>query len=105
MANQWTNVTLAARFAAQYKVCQETGCWLWVGVIGERGYGMIKDNYRTRLAHRGSYELHNGPLRPGLCICHRCDVPRCVNPAHLFAGSVTDNNRDKSAKGRAYRPA
>jgi hypothetical protein len=51
-------------------------------------------------AHRFSYQLHYGGLTADRVICHTCDNPPCVNPAHLFAGSVADNNRDMWRKGR-----
>lgn len=90
--------TLEERFLVQ--VDKSDGCWIWTGTIGSNGYGLIKDNYRTRTAHRVSYELHKGPIPQGLMICHTCDVKACVNPEHLYAGDAFDNMRDKKERGR-----
>lgn len=65
-----------------------------------RGYGVIYFNGRQTYTHRVSYELHVGPIPDGLFILHRCDVPACVNPDHLFVGSAADNVADMMAKGR-----
>lgn len=38
-----------------------------------------------------------------LCVLHKCDNPKCVNPSHMFLGTRRDNNIDKANKGRAAR--
>ncbi|QIB36543.1 HNH endonuclease [Ancylobacter pratisalsi] len=77
-------------------------CWLWKGARCSNGYGHISAPRPLRTtwkAHRVSYLLNKGdPI--GWCVCHRCDVPMCVNPAHLFLGTVKDNTADMLAKGR-----
>jgi hypothetical protein len=77
------------------------GCLVFVGSRSEDGYGFVGHAGRVRKTHRVSYELQTGKEIPeGLCVCHTCDNPPCVNPAHLWLGTVADNNRDRHAKGR-----
>ncbi len=82
------------------------GCWEWTGVR-RYGYGKFHETVergrprRQVLAHRRSWELHNGPIPGGMHVLHRCDNPPCINPAHLFLGTPADNMRDKMFKGRA----
>ena len=79
-------------------------CWLWTANRNSVGYGMIAPGYGGRssiLAHRASWELANGPVPAGLFVCHHCDTPLCVNPAHLFLGTDQENKDDMVRKGRS----
>jgi len=79
------------------------GCWLWRGSRDRIGYGHFRSRALASsgvLAHRYSWFIHHGPVLDGLDVCHRCDVPGCVNPQHLFLGTHTDNMRDMFAKKR-----
>lgn len=86
------------------KVNKTSGCWLWTaGTI--RGYGQfnlgrVAGKSRTAYAHRVSWELAHGPVAGDLSVLHRCDVPLCVNPEHLFLGTQQDNLADARQKGR-----
>jgi hypothetical protein len=92
------------------KVQKSEECWLWTGGLNSRSrwpgfrYGLLstgsRENHRKELAHRVSWEIHNGPIPPGAFVCHRCDNPICVRPDHLFIGSAADNADDRDQKGR-----
>lgn len=89
---------LSDRFLA--KVHKTDTCWLWTGSMRGYGYGKMKVNGEEIAAHRVSYANAFGPFDESLFVCHHCDVPSCVNPAHLFLGTHDDNMRDCKEKGR-----
>jgi hypothetical protein len=79
-------------------------CWEWQGYLNESGYGFTRIGGRggkAWLAHRLSWEIHNGQIPDGLHVLHKCDNPKCVNPNHLFLGTNLDNILDRVKKGRS----
>jgi hypothetical protein len=92
--------TLRERFEEKYEIDPDTGCWIWKASFTAKGYGRIEVESQVVGAHRVSWELFKGPIPDELCVLHRCDNPPCVNPEHLFLGTVADNNKDMTEKGR-----
>lgn len=95
-------LTTEQRFWA--KVRKTESYWLWTGKHNEWGYGkfQVSENKRVKYwsAHRYAYELLKGKEPGKLLVCHHCDTPPCVNPDHLFLGTVKDNTHDAMRKGR-----
>lgn len=94
------NAAAAERFESKVEKIPEAGCWVWMGSLNNKGYGVFSLNRKQKYAHRVSYQLYNGPIPDGLYVLHRCDNPACVSPTHLFLGTQKDNMRDMMAKGR-----
>jgi hypothetical protein len=95
---------LEERMLNKFRVDGATRCWLWTAAQDKKGYGVIQEGGfyapKNLLAHRASWMIHCGDIPEGLCVLHRCDRPPCINPDHLFLGTVRDNHADMDNKGR-----
>lgn len=90
----------------------DTGCWVWTGHAirpnrnASHCYGVISiwnpetKRGRAETTHRLSYREFVGEIPAGMCVMHKCDNPRCINPEHLAIGTQTQNMADMYAKGR-----
>src|SRR6266446_2571111 len=98
----WKKVDILDGFAT------DEDCWLWTAATDTKGYGIIHFKRKQYLAHRISYWIYkqycqSNLLRtPEICVLHRCDSPACINPSHLFLGTVADNNKDMYNKKRSH---
>lgn len=82
---------------------KDTDCWIWSGPTTKEGYGVLWAGRKQYKAHRIVYEYFAGEvIRPGLLACHKCDRSTCVNPAHIFIGTNSDNTKDAWNKGRLW---
>lgn len=96
-----TSKVMTEYLESNYIPVPEAGCWLWTGGWTQKGYGEIKDRGKMVMsAHRFFYTKYKGTIPKGMCVCHKCDTPACVNPDHLFIGTHRDNAQDKISKGR-----
>lgn len=90
----------------------DSGCWLWQGYCckGKMNYGMVPTRgWGSTLgvnakAHRFFYMHLVGPIPDGVYVLHKCDIPNCCNPEHLFLGSRLDNITDMVSKDRQWKP-
>jgi hypothetical protein len=82
------------------KFTKDEGCWNWTGAYA-REYGTFWLAGRQQRTSRVAYTLYVEPIPIGLCVLHRCDNPKCVNPQHLWLGTQGDNAADSKAKGRS----
>lgn len=93
------NQLLIKKLEDNSEVITESGCRLWLKSESV-GYGHLFWNGRQQLTHRLSYEAYKGVIPKGICVLHKCDIPSCINPNHLFLGTKRDNAIDRIKKGR-----
>jgi hypothetical protein len=92
---------IAERFWEKVAVGALSDCWPWLGgACG--GYGRIWDTDMgsNRRATEVALVLSGITVPPGAMVCHHCDTPRCVNPAHLYVGDAATNVADMDRRGR-----
>jgi hypothetical protein len=74
-------------------------CWEWTAYTNR--YGTFYDD-GIMFAHRWMFAFSRSIDAPQDRVLHRCDNPACVNPFHLFGGSLSDNSQDMVRKGRCW---
>lgn len=105
--------SLSPRSVATFwgKVQKTETCWLWDGQINAGGYGRMGIYVKGQsghgqvafYAHHLGWLLEKGPIPDGLLVLHKCDVPRCVRPDHLYLGTHAENMKDMKDRGRSPR--
>lgn len=100
--------TIEERFWEKVDIRSKDECWEWQAFVLDShnlaGYGRFKfTSGNVEYAHRVSWKLTYGEISSGLKVLHKCDNPPCVNPNHLFLGTLKDNSQDMVSKGRWKR--
>ena len=80
-------------------------CHEWRGALTGENYPSFALRGKTFHAHRVALRITLGEDFPDKLACHRCDHPRCVRAAHLFAGTAKENLDDARQKRRWNPPA
>lgn len=89
------------RFWSKVEKGSDQDCWEWKACVSDTGYGSFRVSKGSLCnAHRLAWELTHGPVPDGMCVLHKCDNRKCVNPNHLFLGTKKDNTQDMMSKGR-----
>jgi hypothetical protein len=84
----------------------DDACWQWRGGTYGTGHGYLTLRGKHVGAHRVAWMLGHGRAVPaGKAVCHTCDTPGCVNPAHLFVGTHRQNMADMVDKNRQSQGA
>lgn len=93
------DTTLDLRFVKLVDMSDTDGCWPWLGSADSKGYGEIQaykddsDKWIRKRATHVSWWYYTGEW-PTQWMLHKCHNPPCVNPNHLYEGTILENNRD-----------
>lgn len=101
MASGLRQMTMAERLWPRV-VVDANFCWVWMGARARFGHGSMTIEGRRRSPHQIAWLLAHAVIPDGLQVLHRCDVPACINPDHLFLGTQADNMADMRSKGRGF---
>lgn len=68
----------------------------------ENGYPTMRVMGKLERISRIIYRECFGEIPDNMCVMHKCDNTRCINPEHLTLGTLKDNSIDMARKGRQH---
>jgi len=103
MITRTNSLTKEQALQSRILIDETTKCWNWTGTKDKDGYGVFHWRNKRLRAHREALTVFGGiDVSSDLIVCHSCDNPSCINPDHLFVGTVKDNAQDALKKKRAF---
>ncbi len=97
------HAALVAYIESKIERITESGCWIWMAGLHEFGYGQAQIARKHWSAPRLAWTVYKSEIPAGAWVLHRCDIPQCCNPNHLFLGTPRNNIDDMLAKQRQIR--
>ena len=104
-SGKWVAQDPEKLFWRHVQITSRHECWEWQASLWSTGYGRFHIRGKPWKAHRAAWLFLHGDIPDGLCVLHKCDNRKCVNPHHLWLGTIADNDRDRDAKGRHHHPS
>ena len=69
-------------------------CMVWKYGLNRYGYGILTIDGKQELVHRAVFVQTRGHIPEDKQVNHLCNRPYCVQPSHLYAGTIQDNKDD-----------
>jgi HNH endonuclease len=101
LAHEMSDVDYLAHYLSRCKP-NPKGCLEYQGGRNEKGYSQVSVRNKRWALTRFVYTVTYGEIPAGHMVCHRCDNPPCINPAHLYTGTMAENARDSVEKVRHF---
>ena len=76
--------SLIEKLYSRLEIKDPDACWLWTGPVNHDGYARVWQDGRAMRAHVVAWMDRTGrKVWKNHELDHKCEVRRCVNPAHM----------------------
>lgn len=80
------------------RTVREGDCQIWQGAANNKGYGSVRHNGASHLAHRVIFTEMVGPIEEGMTVDHLCCNKLCQNVFHMELVTRAENSRRKNER-------